>query len=73
MLCGYQTMATELTSSADQPVTDNQLADAESRAGLTTDPDSLLAVLDTIEKSIAAGGRQKLFCKSPSRLGVFFH
>jgi len=72
-LCGYQIMATELKSSADQPVTDTDLTDTESRAGLTSDPDSLLAVLNTIEQSIAAGARRKMLCKSPRRGGVFFH
>jgi hypothetical protein len=72
MSYGYQTMATELKSSANPAVGDRDLLDTESCAGLTTAPDSLLAVLDTIEKSIVAS-RQKLLCKSPRRVGVFFH
>jgi hypothetical protein len=65
-------MTTELESSAIPAVVDQDLLDTEFRAGLTNDPDSLLAVLDTIEKSIVAG-RQKLRCTSPRRVGVFFH
>jgi len=67
------TMATGLKGFASQFVAATDPLDTESRAGLTTDPDSLLAVLNTIEQSIVAGARQKLLCKSPRRVGVFFH
>jgi len=66
-------MATELRNSANASITGADPLDTESRAGLTADPDSLLAILDTIEKTVVAGARQKMFCKSPRRVGVFFH
>lgn len=66
-------MTTALKGSEHLSVAEQDLFDSESRAGLTTDPDSLLAVLNTIEKSVVAGARQKLLCKSPRRVGVFFH
>jgi len=50
------------------------LVETESRTGLTADPDSLLAILDTIEHSVAAGFRPRTTLpKSLRRSRVLFH
>jgi hypothetical protein len=66
-------MATEAKNSEQIRVPFRNLADTDFRAGLTTDPDSLLAVLNTIEQSVAAGFRPKTHFKSVCRVRKLFH
>jgi hypothetical protein len=67
-------MATGLKNSEQMPVADQDAVESGSRAGLATDPDSLLAVLNTIEHSVAVGFRLKtLLLKSTRRVGMSFH
>ena len=67
-------MATRFKNSQKFSVAAGDLVDTESRAGLTSDPDSLLAILDTIEHSVTAGFHPRTcLAKSLRRSRVFFH
>ena len=67
-------MATEFKNSEKIRSTARGLVETESRAGLTTDPDSLLAILNTIEHSVAAGFRPRTtVAKSLRRSRVLSH
>jgi hypothetical protein len=66
-------MATEFKNSEKIRSTARDLVETESRAELTTDPDSLLAILNTIEQSVATGFRPRTLSKSIRRSRLLFH
>ncbi len=67
-------MATEFKNSKKNCAAGRDLVETESRAELTTDPDSLLAILNTIEHSVAAGFRPRTtVAKSLRRSHVLSH
>jgi len=66
-------MAAELKNNSKKTGVASDRVDIEIRAGLAADPDSLLAILNTIEHSVAAGYRPKAIVKSSRRFGLLFH
>ncbi|MEO8441663.1 MAG: hypothetical protein ABI547_04200 [Betaproteobacteria bacterium] len=66
-------MATEFNNAEKIRVAARDLVETESRAGLTTDPDSLLAILNAIEQSVAAGFRPPTLPKSTRRGRMLLH
>ena len=64
-------MATNLTISQENAQV-GAAAENGSQAGLTAEPDSLTAVLDSIEQSVAQAARSEEVFSSP-RITVVFH
>ena len=66
-------MPPKINNSEKIRVTSGHRVETEIRAALIADPDSLLAILNTIEHSVATGFRRKNIFSSTRRLGVSFH
>ena len=66
-------MATKFKISEKRFVASRDLAETESRAGLTTDPDFLLEIFNAIEQSVASDIHPGTLSKSIRRSHVLFH
>ena len=66
-------MATSLTQHEESKTAVHTTVETEVGGGLTANPDALLAVFDSIEKSVAGNAGPEEFVKKSPRVCVVFH